>query len=99
MDVIVGSIMHVHMDEERTSIDMGDRQAGLLPRLAPGPGSWPLTGLEMSTGLHPPPEPLVPVQHCAPRAHHHGRPCHVDSIGIPVEWPGQPIELRQHPQP
>ena len=93
MGVPVSRFVHVHVDETRPSVRMGELEARLLLRLTPGGLPRLLTGFEMSTGLQPPMQALVYVQHGPATPHHHCRPGDVLEPVPAVQGIGQGVEI------
>jgi hypothetical protein len=85
--------VHVQVNKGWAAGRVSDRQPSLLASLPKGrvPGS--LAWVKVAAGLQPETEFFVQVEHCATRATHNRRPCHVDEVGVPIEGVSQPVEL------
>jgi len=67
--VAAGGAMHVHVDQTWSAGGMGEREAGFLLRLAQRGIPGPLPGVDVPSGLQPPVEALVHVEHGPTGAH------------------------------
>ena len=73
MDMVLGGLVHVHVDHHRSGRRMGHLQARLLDALPDHRLRRGLTGIEMPTGLHPAKKAAVAVEDHPPVTDHDGR--------------------------
>jgi len=96
MDVILGPVVDVHVDQHRARRRMGHGQAGLFEALADRRPIGCLTGFDVPAWLHPPMEPPVAVEHHAAPADHDGRRGEVGRVAGLAEGLIQATQLRLH---
>ena len=91
--------MHVDVHERRAAASEANVESRLLGGLADGglPGRFPR--IDMSAGLQPQAQQLVPMEHDAPGAGHDRRAGDVRRIGIPLERAREPGQLADYPAP
>ena len=99
MGVAFGRLMDVHMEKPGACVGVGGGQSRLLLRFAPGRVPRTLTGIDVTTGLHPAVQPLVQMEHRSPPTDNDGRTGDVDGIGRLVEGVGQVGEIVEEPGP
>ncbi len=99
MDVVLGGLVHVHVDHHRPRRRVGHLQARLLDALPDHRLGRGLTGIEMPTGLHPAKEAAVPVEYHPSVTDDDGRGGDMGRIRGPIEGPVEPAQLDQHDVP
>ena len=99
MDMAVGRLVHVEVDQERAAVGVGHVQTELLGGLAQCGRLRRLAGVDVAAGLHPDAEAPVEVEHRAAAPDHDARGRHVGRAGVLVAGLGQAGQLAQEALP
>lgn len=89
----------VEMQQRRPTGRVANNESGFLGRFPQCRCPWSLARVNVTAGLQPASEALVPVQNRSSPTGHDGRSGDVDRVIIPTERIGKPVQLGEEPGP